>query len=218
MNTIIISDTHLTRKFDQKKFNYLKQIIESCNQVIINGDFWDKYFCTFNQFINSEWQTLFPLLLEKQAIYLYGNHDKKEWCNQHVSEFSVEQKIYTSLKVGNKELYITHGDEIAPDFDGRHPWIPVGKFTGFLGYQYEKIGLAISGDKFLVRAYTYLNDGMKKWAKEKLKENQILVGGHSHLAEFNLKEKHINTGFIRFGYGQYLKIENDILELIEEKY
>ena len=218
MQTIIISDTHLTNKFDKKKFDYLYSIIKPVDQVIINGDFWDKYFCNFDKFINSRWQKLFPLLKQKQATYLYGNHDKKEWCNNKTNLFSVEQKMYTTLKAGNKELYITHGDQIAPDFDGRHPWVPANKIAGFLGLFYEKHGLALQGEKFLVRAYTYLNEGMKKWAKVNLKQNQILVCGHSHLAEYNLEEKHVNTGFVRYGYGQYLRIYDNKIKLIKESW
>ncbi len=41
MRILVISDTHLTHKFDQRKFEYLLSIISQADKVIINGDFWD---------------------------------------------------------------------------------------------------------------------------------------------------------------------------------
>jgi predicted phosphodiesterase len=218
MTTIIISDTHLSDKFELKKFNYLKKIIQSAEQVFINGDFWDKYFCTFDQFVKSPWQKLFPLLQQKQAIYLYGNHDRPEWCDERVNLFSIEQKMYSTVQVSDQELYITHGDEIAPDFDGRHPWIPIHKIIGTIGLGYKKWGLKIFGEKFLIVSYKYLNNQMKIWHKNNLGKNQILVAGHSHLVEYDLKKNYINAGFIDFGLGQYLKITDNQLELIKDQY
>ncbi|MBI3955332.1 metallophosphoesterase, partial [Candidatus Gottesmanbacteria bacterium] len=76
MHTIIISDLHLTRRFEKRKFNFLKKIIERSDQVVINGDLWDYYFSSFSQFVRSPWRQLFPLLKEKKTVYLYGNHDR----------------------------------------------------------------------------------------------------------------------------------------------
>ncbi len=77
MKTIVLSDTHLYEEFDEKKFNFLKRIISKVDRVIINGDFWDSYICSFSDFINSPWKKLFPLLKTKKTVYIYGNHDKK---------------------------------------------------------------------------------------------------------------------------------------------
>lgn len=71
MKTLIFSDTHLTKKFDLKKFLFLKRIIESADQVIINGDFWDSWFSDFNGFLKSGWKDLFHSLKEKETIYIY---------------------------------------------------------------------------------------------------------------------------------------------------
>ena len=68
MKTLIFSDTHLKTKFEQKKFNFLSNIIDDADAIIIAGDFWDGYYCSFDEFVNSEWSALFPLLKEKKAI------------------------------------------------------------------------------------------------------------------------------------------------------
>ncbi|KUK82735.1 MAG: Metallo-dependent phosphatase, partial [Microgenomates bacterium 39_6] len=87
MKTLIFSDTHLTDRLDPKKMAFLKKIINKADQVIINGDFWDGAFISFDQFLSSPWQELFSLLKKKQTIYIYGNHDKKERCGKGVSLF-----------------------------------------------------------------------------------------------------------------------------------
>lgn len=223
MRTIIISDTHLTDVFDRKKYNYLCEIIEGSDRVIIAGDFWDKYFCKFKQFTNSKWQKLFPRLLAKNAIYLYGNHDKKEWCGPKTSLFSVKQQLIYKMKAGKYDLHVEHGDRVAPDFDGRHSWVPTNKIPGYLAWVFEKTGLIIWGEDFFKKPgfrtfYAYLNNNMREWAIDNMKKNQLFICGHSHLAEFDLEEKFINIGFIRFGFGQYLIIDDDKLIPVKERY
>ncbi len=66
---LIFSDTHLTTKYDRKKFELLSKLIGSSDRVIINGDFYEGYVINFGQFIASPWRNLFPLLKEKKAIY-----------------------------------------------------------------------------------------------------------------------------------------------------
>ncbi len=77
MKTIIFSDAHLTNRFDEPTYRFLENMILSADKIIINGDFWDGEVVSFNQFINSKWQKLFPLLLERKAVYIYGNHDRQ---------------------------------------------------------------------------------------------------------------------------------------------
>ncbi|KKP50689.1 MAG: hypothetical protein UR42_C0024G0015, partial [Candidatus Roizmanbacteria bacterium GW2011_GWA2_33_33] len=50
MNILVFSDTHLYLPFDGKKFNFLKKIISDSDQVIINGDFFDDYMISFDEF------------------------------------------------------------------------------------------------------------------------------------------------------------------------
>ena len=68
--TLVISDLHLTTASDPKKFRFLKKLISSFDRVIINGDLWCVYTDTFDQFINSDWQRLFPLLKSKKQFIL----------------------------------------------------------------------------------------------------------------------------------------------------
>ena len=50
---LIFSDSHLSPRFNQAYFNKLANLIEQADQVIINGDFWEGYFYSFDEFLNS---------------------------------------------------------------------------------------------------------------------------------------------------------------------
>jgi len=216
--TIIISDLHLTDKFDSRKYDYLKRIISGADKVIINGDFWDGYFTDFNCFCQSKWKKLFPLLIAKKSIYLYGNHDKKVDTDYRVKYFSRRQDMMITIKVGQYTLRIEHGDRIAPAEDDKAPFFLKQRLI-VAPYVFirETLPLSLFG-KIILEQYRRNNKRMKQWAKNNLSKNQILVCGHSHLAEYSLKERYINTGFIRHGFGQYLKITKEKIELIDERY
>lgn len=218
MTIIIFSDTHLTGSFSNKKFNYLMRIISSADKVIINGDFWDAYQVSFEMFIKSRWRNLFPALVAKQSIYLYGNHDHKKYSQEGVRLFSQQQRESYSLKMGKVFLKIEHGHRIAPAEDEEVPAFFKQKlFVAPYVLFREILPLALLG-KLSLQQYKRQNEKMKQWVTEYLPKNQVLVCGHSHLAEFNLESRYINTGFIRHGYGQYLRISGSKLNLIDEIY
>jgi len=217
MSTIIISDTHLTSRFNAKKFKYLKKILSQTDKVIINGDFWDGYLVSFDKFIKSKWQKLFPLLKSKKTIYIYGNHDSRKLTNQKISFFTKDQHDSLDIKVGNKDLHIQHGHAIAPEIDDLFPWIFRRKPIVYLSEINERLKTRLRGEKFLAK-YQSVNDKIKDWYFKSLPRNKILVCGHSHFAELDLDNNFINSGLIRHGYARYLKIKGDNIELIQERY
>ncbi|HEX7018032.1 MAG TPA: metallophosphoesterase family protein [Patescibacteria group bacterium] len=109
MQIAVFSDTHLTDKFEPQLYQALKKMIESADQVIINGDFWDGFLVSFDAFVNSKWKQLFPLFKKKNTIYIYGNHDPEHLCDDRVSLFSVTQTLHHDLKVGKYLYKIQHG-------------------------------------------------------------------------------------------------------------
>src|SRR3989339_340208 len=119
MKILVFSDTHLYLPFDQKKFDFLKKIISESDQVIINGDFFDSYINTFDEFIKSPWKQLFPLLKKKEAVYLFGNHDLKKVSDNRVGLFSVSQKNRHQIIINNKKFLIEHGHLTRPTLDTR---------------------------------------------------------------------------------------------------
>lgn len=219
MKTLIFSDTHLTNHFDKKKYRYLKNLINSVDKVIINGDFWDGLSVSFDQFIKSKWQRLFPILKRKQAVYIYGNHDYAQFCDRRVNLFSVKQTQVYFVQTNPKKLIIRHGHQhtasIQNKIKNKHLLkllndvygIAEGLILKFFGRSIFRYGL--------YKSFTY---SLHRYARRHLAEDEILVCGHSHNAVFKPQKKYINSGFIRHGLAQYLIIEHKKIRPVEEKY
>ncbi len=208
MKTLIISDTHLTHKFDQKKFNYLKQLFQQYDKIIFNGDFWDVHMTTFDKFINSKWKELFPIMKEKNTVYIYGNHDEQGDNDERVNLFSTEQSYAYRLKVGKKVLYITHGQKVVEHINFVHRLVDKHDILKPPVRLVLNILVAILGKKYF-GIYRAMNEDMKTWAKKNLADNEILVCGHSHLNEVDIKNKFIDLGCNRHGMMQYMVVEGD---------
>jgi predicted phosphodiesterase len=206
MRTLIFSDTHLTSQFDTIKFSFLVGLFKKYDQLIMNGDFWDGYEVRFSTFIQSQWKDLFPYMREK-TIYLYGNHDRREWT-KNPELFSREQHDSYILGVGKKELMIEHGHKISPSFDISYPKLSY-VLSSFFSSRHFPFGRELRG---------YENIQMKKYVKEHLTQNQILVCGHSHIAENNKKQRYINTGLIDNGIATYLSVDENKLTFTSETY
>lgn len=214
MKYLIFSDTHLTDNFNESKYKFLKRIIESADRVIINGDFWDGYLTTFDKFINSPWRQLFPELLSKNTIYIYGNHDSPDLLDKRVELFSREQGYKKTLKSRNLILNIEHGQDIFKLPDKKFPKLlqKLGTIIhNFFRYIYFRINKKsyLNNFKGLNRHFKMAGNGQNK---------EFLVVGHSHGAELAESEYLANSGFIDWGYGSFLTIENGKIELKTVEY
>lgn len=224
MKTIIISDLHLTSKFNKRTFSFLKELIESADRVIINGDFWDSYVTSFDKFVNSKWKALFPLLKERNTHYNYGNHDLKKDCDKRVNLFSVTQGDSLNFKVGDKELHIQHGNGLSPDIMEKHPYLNI-RFLSNLFYKHTafplyNLLLRISRGKF------YHNnpqsrktvDFLRSWARENMGDDKILVCSHSHIGSIDWDNHFFSTGCIQNHWAEYLLIIDDEIYLKRHRY
>lgn len=213
MKYLIFSDSHLTDIFDERKYNFLTRIIKAVDRVIINGDFWDGYVTNFSGFVKSPWKKLFPLLLIKKTIYLFGNHDRKKFADSRVNLFSVDQREEIEIKSGQLQLHIEHGNRIFGDVDRLLPRklaaIIIGIIAARIRYQYK-----LDKQKVL-EIYAGEN---RHYKKMKRKDKKIYIFGHSHGAELSADYSFANSGFIRWGYGSYLTIENGKIDLKIEDY
>lgn len=218
MNITIISDTHLSHHFDVRKYRYLVSVLSSADRVIINGDFWDGYLTTFDQFVSSPWKKLFPLLKKKRTLYLFGNHDKREYSDKRISLFCTQAHKEMKLDFGRYQLHIEHGDRLVPLIDSYIPWVQRHALLTQLAQGYEGLGLSVLGTRFLLLAYANHNNRMKAYAKSSLPSNAILMCGHSHLPELSLSKRFANSGLINHGYASYLRIDKDELSLVREQY
>jgi len=219
MNTIIFSDTHLTEIYNPQFFSILKQVISQADRIIINGDFWDGYLTDFNSFINSEWKNLFPLLKQKNTIYIYGNHDPKLINDQRTQLFSNIQTNQYELNQGKYHYYIQHGHLIYSSWFSRFatlfPHTLVKKANLWLEYRKQtnpsirKISELIEkhldkdGDEKLV-AYTL---------KRKKSKNDLYIYGHTHLTRMIPEIGYINPGRFSLTKPNFIKITDTRCEI-----
>jgi predicted phosphodiesterase len=218
MKTLIFSDSHLTNKPDPKKMAFLKKIINEADRVIINGDFWDGMSINFDQFLSSPWQELFPLLKKKQTIYIYGNHDKKGRCDERVNLFSDYQAESYSLPLGNKTLIITHGHNLSLSFTKVVKVLKICRPLLKLQSRLDHFLAKILGRKYLYWSRRKYNQEIETRVKDLLKKDQILICGHTHLAQKDPKKGFINLGCLNFGLGQYLIVEDNNLKFYDLNY
>lgn len=217
MKYLIFSDTHLSSySFDLAKFKKLVAVISQADQVIINGDFFDGYLCSFADFVQSPWAKLFPLLKRKHAIYIYGNHDRPEYMDERVTEFSVEQTYRKELHLGKQQIVVQHGHNFAPDFDGRFPSISYYLAWFYPRYFYHEQNKTLL-NRFVLSYYVanknkFIQAEMKNSIKFLKRRNLNLapewfICGHSHISEFDDKLRFVNCGQFSNGVAQYASID-----------
>jgi predicted phosphodiesterase len=219
MIIVVFSDTHLRLPFEEEKFRFLEKLVAKADQVIINGDFWDGYIISFDQFINSPWQNLFPLLKKKKTIYVLGNHDKRILSDKRVSLFSHQQKEEYLLKINGSQFVFQHGHQLAPALDDvlklkKVPAIIQKRLINFHDRQIRK-----KGKEFLRKFFKKNNEKIKKKIKSRFKNGQIIICGHTHYPEIDLKNHFACCGTIAGGFASYLLIdERGRIRLREEGY
>jgi len=222
---LIISDTHLTRHFDNKKFEFLKNIILDSDKVIINGDFWDSWFTNFDGFVNSKWNNLFPYLLEKKAVYVFGNHDLKEKNDKRVNLFSVASAESYDIGTTNETYHIEHGRKIL-ESENDNFLIVYGKMMQifekihfriifYLLNIFEIIGYKIFGKDITRRSKFARNRNM---ILKNTTRSSWLLCGDTHCPEIDNIKKFANSGCVMHGYGSYLTIDSKEVLLHAKKY
>lgn len=204
---------------EEKKYVFLESIIKNADQVIINGDFWDSDHCTIDEFMVSGWNTLFPLLLKKNAIYLYGNHDAKAACNEKTSQFSIEQKDNHIVRSNGLTFYIEHGHRLDPYVDRKRHTRKMN-FVEYLYNKAESLGYKLFG----YYSKYFFPDKLHGWlifrefAKSNYEKGKLFVFGHVHMARDERKNGLIVLGDIKNGYGSYLTITDSTVELKKVRY
>lgn len=220
MKILIFSDTHLTKNFEPRKFQYLKKIISKADKVIINGDFWDGYSIKFDQFISSKWKKLFPILKSKNTIYIYGNHDEPEKSDKRVNLFSDKAVNHYSLSIDDEEYHFIHGHSILKTIGMRYPFL-AKPFFNYLSTRYFKFSSAIFKDKFWrKKRYYKCNNIIYRLMLEKGWD--YLFAGHVHLQQ-NIDNRFFNPGILNHGLAQYIVIDTkksrkDRIRLFNNRY
>lgn len=218
MKILTFSDSHLSDRFDEKKFEYLSSIIKEADQVILNGDFWDHYATNFNKFVNSQWKRLFPLLKEKRTVYIYGNHDSEKFSDNRVNLFSDIQTESYELKSGDKTFVFKHGNQFFPGLNEFIESRFVNALIDRILNPVQYLLLRKFDGKLFKLSVKKTNGIMKRRLRKELKPNQIYVCGHTHYPEVDLKHNFINTGINNYGLGQSVWIEDGKITFKEKWY
>lgn len=221
--TLVISDLHLNKWFDKELYHYIVNLVESVDQVIINGDFWDYYLNSFDEFIASDWNQLFPLLKEKKAVYIFGNHDREKFADERMSFFSVKQVDEYTLRSGDKTFVIEHGHRIAPEMDEKHPFL-----TRMFDSLYPRFYFYMMKDLWVTRlihrkvidpSKDRLEASFHKFvSSQDLPKNQAYIFGHSHIFDEPLSKKYYNSGYFFGGVAHYLIIQDGTVTPHVENY
>ncbi len=213
MNILVFSDTHLYLPFDEKKFDYLKKIINEADRIIINGDFFDDYMISFDDFIKSPWNQLFPLLKEKKAVYVFGNHDQQKFSDKRLNLFSDIQTSIYHLSTINYQLVFTHGHQFRKTADLSIKNItvvmPVINFIINIAHFFRQTMVNILGRTFLKLRFAYRNKATKERALKTIKSDQFIIVGHNHWAEVDEINHFACCGAILYGFAQYLTIDSE---------
>jgi predicted phosphodiesterase len=202
MKIFAFSDSHLYNKYDESFYQWVKDV----DKVIICGDFWDKYVCSYDKFIDSKWKdTLFPLLKSKNTHYIYGNHDKKEYQDDRVELFSDTQSEELDIELDRKIFHFEHGDRFGTPIDGS--WWP---FLVALGYWIQVVVVKI---KFLgKRFFELFKDQVENIKTIWGNEDRFLICGHSHYGAKGDNFYILNPSAFGLEYGLIID-DNDLLEI-----
>lgn len=217
---LVFSDTHLTTKFSQPKFEKLKNLIEKADKVIINGDFWEGLQITFDEFYNSPWKQLFPLLKAKNSVYIYGNHDSLFLSDERIYEFcDIAAKEY-KIELPKGKFFFTHGSEfLFPQCKVLYTPHEVNferKWNSIIGTWIQTVLFAIFGPNIFPEKF---NKMTKEERGAVAPLDYLLVCGHSHKPQYKEDLNFIDIGFFNFGWANYMTISDEgDYEFFSEKY
>lgn len=217
MKILVFSDSHLTLPFDQKQFRFIEGIVKPVDKVIINGDFWDGYVTKFERFVNSPWKHLFPLLKEKNAVYVFGNHDQERFADARLALFSDVRTERYELPLDGKRYIFEHGHRLLPFGDGQDKKLRLSlKRSTRIADNLERVLITKAGARYQ-RMFRKHNREIQDQLKDELEKNDIYLCGHTHSAEFNIKKQFINSGVIKHGLGQYVLLESKKAPVLKQE-
>lgn len=212
---IIISDTHIARDFDSKKYSFLHDLFSKANRIIINGDFLDMYFCAIDDIKKSKWMGLLDIIKKKNAVIVLGNHDSL--IRKFYSQYSKTVLDQYDCRLAGKKFTIIHGHQIVPNLSEKYQFLKRFPLIYTLGKYRNKFSWMIFKMKGQMR-YQKLNEKMKLWKALHLKKAEYLITSHTHYPEYDKNARFLNTGFIDYGFASYIKIDNNEISLVQITY
>lgn len=211
MNILVISDLHLDAHFEPKRFQRLSELIQNSKEVIICGDFWEGHGMDFDNFLKTPWTALFPLLKSKNAVYVFGNHDRRDRSDDRIYQFCDTAAEQYQAKIGDVHYIFEHGNRLSPKIDAV---LGIRKANPVYFAISEWIQLAfvkLFGIKGFWIMFYGQNEKIKKASAAEFGHlgNYMYVCGHTDCAEIDRANHFANSGLCKYGYIQYLTIEED---------
>ena len=167
---------------------------------------------SFNDFINSPWNQLFPLLKKRKAIYIFGNHDQQKFSDERLNLFSDIQVTSYKLQVANIQYIFTHGQQFRKTADlsiaNILDYIRLVSIVMKIAHFLRQLMTNIFGRNFLRLRFAYRNVATKQKAIKTIKDNEFIIIGHNHWAEVDEKNHFACNGAILYGFAQYLTIDS----------
>ncbi|MCF7858664.1 MAG: UDP-2,3-diacylglucosamine diphosphatase [Candidatus Cloacimonetes bacterium] len=237
MNVYVVSDFHLKFKEAQidlerreKVINFLDSIQDKADMLVLNGDIFDLWF-VWNDFIIKNY---FPVLIKLfqlrlkgvRIVFIAGNHDF--WFKNFLTDtmgIEVYREDFFEIIDGVK-TFISHGDKYTTN-DLRYQIFRKmirNKFMMWLfGSLHPNLALKIGSNmsrssrkkQIAKNELNKREQGLIKFAKEKLKVVDRVILGHSHLPKI---EHYKNGTYANAGdwitHFSYLQITNGKIELL----
>lgn len=195
----IIADLHLTEKFDINLYQDIISVLTQVDRIILNGDFVEGWSIDIKDFLNSKWNQLFPYLLEKNCVYISGNHDSPIIMSDYTKHFS---KLFTDIYqidldnikiiLQHKPLYVSDKLEKLLRFRKFVKFIRKSKFINL----YHK--LSHNNAPYLKFLFSKKTKNCQKAIYKWLSKNQVndflYIFSHTHYQEYIQKLNYVNTG------------------------
>lgn len=212
---IIISDCHLDEKFNRDVYKKLQKIIDRADILVINGDFWADSFVTFDKFVKSRWSSLFPSLQKKNTYYVFGNHDMPVLSDKRIYEFCGWAGFRLKITAGNIKLHVEHG-HLLSKYIVRNLLMTFERYPRALKYASMPYGIVELIARYFAKK---TNSDMLKHLNFEFKGSRYAVStpeeyfvmGHTHVPEFDVNKKYINTGRTHDGHFDYVEVYRNVI-------
>lgn len=199
--------------------DFLYELFSFYDTIIVNGDLWSVYSCVLDDFLNSPWVELLNLLKERKSYFIFGNHDREEWCDKRFLDYFKASSNELTFNVYGNVYHVQHGHLLKTDSIHNELFMKLHR-----GSQFWKLDKFIQGkliSYFTDSLYDFGGKRMNKFFKKKLntmKRKGVNVIGHSHSVEYDHIHNFVNSGFISYGYANFLIVDEAGIYVMRETY
>lgn len=216
MKVLVFSDLHCSQVYRPILAKKMIAWIKNVDIVILNGDIWDEYLISFEDFIHSSWSIIFPYLKQKHAQYIFGNHDRPNHKHRDMNLFSDVQVEALDMTIGSNVFHFEHGHRMLP-WEQQVQRYCFDQVPGWLSRRMIPI-VDVATESRFVHYWIGLtqNNRMKAYWKT-IAAGRWLVIGHTHVQSLDHRNLFLNSGLNKYNTFQAVLIESSgAMSLIRE--